>query len=211
MKISQTLFKLGPVCFLACLVLLFGVMPEAALAQGDTPTLTPTLMPTVTGTPSGVMITMTYEYDQYNVRSGPNTTYQAIGVVLAGQQIPAKGRSSGGDWILIVYPGVPGSQGWIYSYYANIPPGSTLPVVEPPPEPTRAQTATIDPTLASQFIITAVPTRLATFTPPPPLVIPTTAVQQVESGAAGIPMGMLIVGLAGLGIFMGLVSLVRGR
>ena len=193
------------------MVTLLAVIPFAVRAQQREPTLTPTLMPTVTGTPAGVVVAMTYEYDQYNVRSGPNTRYQAIGVVLAGQKIPAKGRSAGGDWILIDYPGVPGSQGWIYSYYVNIPPGSSLPVVEPPPLPTPAQTATIDPTLASQFIVTAVPTRLATFTPPPPLVIPTPVIQVVESGAAGIPMGLVIVALASLGVFMGLVSLVRGR
>jgi len=204
--------KIGSLILLLSAILgLMVSIPYTVQAQEGVITPTASLMPTVTGTPVGIVVTMTYEYDQYNVRDGPNTTYRAIGVVLAGQQIPAKGRSPGGDWILIDYPGVLGSQGWIYSYYATIPPGSTLPVVEPPPLPTPAQTATIDPTLASQFIVTAVPTRLPTYTPPPPLVISTVSVDSVQSGAAGIPMGMVIVALASLGIFLGLVSIVRGR
>ena len=59
-----------------------------------------------------------------------------------------------------------------FSLFCVTDPGP-LPIVEPPPSPTPQYTATIDPTLAAQFVITIQPTRLPTFTEPAPIVIPT--------------------------------------
>jgi hypothetical protein len=169
------------------------------------------MIPTVTGTPRGVVVTVTYENPQINVRTGPNVLFPAVGVLIAGQEVPAKGRTQGGDWILVDYPGVPGGKGWVYSYNVTIPPGSSLPVVESPPAPEALSTVTIDPTLASQFLVTAAPSRLPTFTPPPPLVIPTFAAESSAPAFSQIPMGLVIAGLGSLGIFLGLVSFVRGK
>ncbi|MGD0002743.1 MAG: hypothetical protein ABSE06_00795 [Anaerolineaceae bacterium] len=162
-------------------------------------------MATVTGTPSGQFITVLLDQPQINVRGGPGTAYPKVGVLLAGQQAPAKGVSSGGEWIMIDYPGIPGGVAWVYSALVNVSPGQ-LPVVEPPPTPTPLYTATIDPTLAAQFIVTSAPTRLPTFTPPPPLVIPT--FQTMTDGTASrLPMGLVIILAIALGAFLGLVSL----
>jgi len=128
---------------------------------------------------------------------------------LVGQQAPAKGRTEGGKWILIEYPGVPGGQGWVYTSYVDVSSGA-LPIVEPPPTPTPLVTMTIDPTLAAKFVITSAATRLPTFTPPPPLVIPTFAVQQGKAPVA-VPMGMVIIGLAAVGGFIGLFTLAQNR
>ncbi|HEX9014228.1 MAG TPA: hypothetical protein VF813_11950, partial [Anaerolineaceae bacterium] len=92
-----------------------------------------------------------------------------------------------------------------------IPAGLTIPITEPPPTPAPQYTATIDPTLAAEFIVTPIPTRLPTFTPPPPLVISTFPPEPSAKSPGGIPMGMVIVTLAALGVFLGLVSLIRGR
>jgi hypothetical protein len=79
-------------------------------------------------------------------------------------------------------------------------------VVEPPPTPTPLYTPTIDPTLAAQFIVTNAPTRLPTYTPPPPLAIPT--FQSAPAGVASkLPMGLLIIITIAMGVFLGLVSL----
>jgi len=174
--------------------------------QFDTP-----MIPTVTGTPRGVVVTVTYENPQINVRTGPNVLFPAVGVLIAGQEVTAKGRTKGGDWILVDYPGVPGSKGWVYSYNVQIPPGSSLPVVEAPPAPEALSTVTIDATLASQFLVTAEPSRLPSFTPPPPLAIPTFVDSTATQSFGQIPMGLIIVGLGSLGIFLGLVSFVRGK
>ena len=126
------------------------------------------------------------------------------------QEVPAKGRSPQGLWIQIVYFGVPGERAWVYAPLVSAPTGD-LAIIEPPPTPTPRFTPTIDPTLAAQFIVEVPPTRLPTFTPPPPLVIPTFAPDSSAGGTAGIPMGMVIIGLGVLGFFGALISLLRGR
>lgn len=167
---------------------------------------------TVTGTLSGPVVTVKLDLDQpsVNLRSGPNTIYDIVGVLLIGQKAVAKGRSAGGTWILIEYPGVAGGVAWVYGNNVNVTPGD-LKVVEPPPTATPLYTVTIDPTMAAQFIVTAAPTRLATYTPPPPLVVPTYAAESGSSGKGGVPMGMLIIALAAIGLFLGLFALTQGR
>jgi len=84
-------------------------------------------------------------------------------------------------------------------------------VVEPPPTPTPRTTPTIDPTLAAQFIIDIPPTRLPTYTPPGPLVIPTFQVVDLPGSTGRLPMGLIISGMAVIGMFGLLISLLRGR
>lgn len=168
-------------------------------------------VPTVTGTPSGPMaIVQPGNEPQVNLRSGPGALYDRVGVLLIGQKAPAKGRSPLGEWILIEYPGVPGGTAWVYALYVKIDPPAQLPIVEPPPTPTPVQTATIDPTLAAKFVITREPTRLPTFTAPAPLAIPTFTAESSPT-LKGIPMGLIILGLAALGVFFGIVALAQGR
>ena len=71
-----------------------------------------------------------------NVRTGPGTDYDSIGVLIAGQVVPALGRSGGGSWIKIVYAGVADGVGWVYSPLVTLIEGGDLPVVEPPPTAT---------------------------------------------------------------------------
>jgi len=182
--------------------------PDAANAQVPTGSI-----PTVTGTPPGVMATVKAGLGEetINVRSGPHALYYPkIGVLVVGQTVPALGRSSGSDWILVAYPGVPGGQGWVFSKYVDLTPGE-LPVVQPPASPTPEVTNTIDPTLAAQFIRTAVPTRLPTFTQAPPLVIPTYESSGGTRSLGGVPMGLIIVILFAVGILMGIFSFIQRR
>jgi hypothetical protein len=187
---------------------LLGSFPVNASNPYQQPTA---VLATVTGTPSGPIVTVRSDQEEYiNVRSGPGIFFQKIGVLLTGQQAPALGRSAGGDWIVISYPGVAGGVAWVYAPFVNITPG-TLPIVEPPPTPTPLYTSTIDPTLAAQFIVTSVPTKLPTFTPPPPLVIPTYQTISQSGGIAGISMGMVILSVAIVGVFIGLFAIAQGR
>jgi hypothetical protein len=168
-------------------------------------------VPTVTGSPLGPVVSVRRDVDQdsINVRSGPSAKYDIIGVLIVGQTVPARGRTPGGDWIQIFYPGVPDSTGWVYSPLVSIT--GSIPIVEPPPTPTPRTTPTIDPTLAAQFIIELPPTRLPTFTPPPPLVIPTFENEPPQAVPGGIPIGIVIIGMAVLGVFGTLISFLRGR
>lgn len=165
-------------------------------------------IPTVTGTPYGPYIIVNNDNPQVNVRAYPDALAPIVGVLLAGQKVPAKGKSIG--YIEVEYLGVQGGLAWVYANLVTV--YGDVPVVEPPATPTPLYTSTIDPTLAAQFLITLAPTRLPTFTAPPPLVIPTYPAEgNSNQGAGRIPMGMIIVGIGALGIFLGFISLIRGR
>jgi hypothetical protein len=167
-------------------------------------------IPTVTGTPTGpIAIVYSEPEEQINVRSGPGTEYPKVGVLLNRQQVPALGATPGGSWVQIAYPGVEGGVAWVYAPLVRIE--GVLPIVEPPPTPTPQFTPTIDPTLASQFIVEIPPTRLPTFTPAPPLVIPTFPSEEINTGTGSIPTGFVITGLTVLGLFGLILSLLRRR
>jgi len=181
---------------------------EILNAQAQIPTGS---IPTVTGTPFGaIAIVLDNEQGFINVRGGPSAVaYDIVGVLVEGSQVPALGRSPGGEWVQIAYPGVPGGVAWVWSDLLEV--RGAMPVVEPPPTQTPRVTATIDPTLAAQFLVEAPPTRLPTFTEPPPLVQPTFPVDAPIATQGKIPMGLIIIGMAMIGIFGTLLSLLRGR
>jgi hypothetical protein len=179
-----------------CSLPFFSINPQYAAAQQPTGDI-----PTVTGTPINVEIVVTYE-EQINVRSGPSSranAYSIVGILFPGQHAPVLGRSPGGDWILIYFPGVSGDSGWVYAPLVSYSKVGFVPIIEPPPTMTPQVTLTINPTLAAAYIIPATPTRVSTFTPPGPLVIPTFEDQAQLSGSKGIPMGLVIFTLAFIG------------
>lgn len=183
------------------------IFPVQSAASAQQPTGS---IPTVTGTASGPVVTVYADITQVDVYSGPSTyLYPKVGVLLAGQSVPAVGRGQDPDWIQIFYPGVPGSKAWIYAPYVRISPGARLQTVEAPPTPTPFSTPTIDPTLEAAFIAPETPTRLPTFTPPAQLVAPTFV--EEEGARNRIPAGLLIFSLGfvgGMGVF---ISFLRGR
>jgi len=167
-------------------------------------------IPTVTSSPSGTMATVNQDYEQINIRAGPSQDYPAVGVLQQGERVPALGRSVGGDWVQIAYPTVDGGVAWVYTYLVTIS-GGELPIIVPPSTPTPRVTPTIDPSLAAQFIIVVGPTRLPTFTQPPPLSIPTYVASTGNNVPGGVPMGFIIIGLAVVGLFGLVISVFRGR
>ncbi len=168
-------------------------------------------IPTVTGTPKGPTATIRIGLteDRVKVRSGPSVLYPQIGVILLGAEVPVVGKSAGGDWLVVEYPGVPGGIGWVWALYMNVTPGE-LAVIESPPLPEPIVTVTIDPTMAAQFITTPIATRLPTFTEPAPLTIPTYETSTGQT-LGGIPIGLIIIILAGAGILIALFSYFQVR
>jgi hypothetical protein len=172
-----------------------------ALAQELTPTA-----------PAGaIYITVITDEPQINVRMGPNSTiYPIVGTLLTGSTVPALGRSQGGDWIQIEYPGAPNNAGWVYSPLVQVS-GGTLGIVPPPPTPIPPATSTIDPTLAAQFNIQPTSTRLPTFTPPPALVVPVYMDSQAGEPQSPISLAVVMIALAVLGSIGFLLSLFLRR
>jgi hypothetical protein len=198
--------------FLIVFILTFAVMQIGHAYEPDKGRVQqPTVaIPTVTGTASGPYIIVVSDPDeQINVRSGPGTDYPKIGVLLNRQQVPALGRLPGGTWVKVAYVGVEGGVGWVYAPLTQV--YGDLPIVEAPPTPTPRVTPTIDPTLASQFVVDLPATRMPTFTPPAQLVIPTFPAENVPTGTAGLPMGFVISGLTVIGFFGLILSILRRR
>jgi hypothetical protein len=181
--------------------------PPPALAQQPTGSIA-----TVTGTPSGPSVRVDQSLQNIKVYAGPSSfDYPAIGVLLGNESAPALGRAKDKeDWILIYYPGVPGSVGWVWALQVGLSPGALLPEIEVPPTPTPISTPTINPTLESAFIGEMTATRLPTFTPPPPLDLPSFS-DQTSTERSGVPTGLLIVALALFGFFGAVISYLRGR
>ncbi len=167
---------------------------EIVSAQSETP-------------PPGVFITVTYD-EQINVRSGPSTVlYDIIGNLQPGDTAPALGVSPGRDWVKIAFPSGPNGIGWVYAELVTLSGGNLL-VVEPPPTATPRITATIDPTLAAAYTFAPIPTRLSTFTPPPPLETIEYETEPVAENT-GLPMAAFILGLGIPGILGLILSLLR--
>jgi hypothetical protein len=207
---TQKLRRAAASVLWVCLACGFLVMVLASFGPMNVYAQQPTVaIPTVTGSPSGPVAVVNSDQDQINVRSGPSVDYPIVGVLVAGQKVPALGRSPGGDWVMVSYPGIPGGTAWVYSYLITLQ--GSLPIVEPPPTPTPQVTPTIDPTLAAQFVIEIQPTRLPTFTPPAAsIVLPTFTAPENTSIPAVIPMGFVIIGMAALGLLGLVISLLRG-
>jgi len=199
--------KIFSVFSLTIVIALFLFIKSTVVAENrlQQPTIA---IPTVTGTPQGVMAYVDLDQpDPVNVRKGPGVFYEEVGVLLPGESVPALGKSAGGDWILIRYPGVEGGEGWVYSPLVTLSAGE-LPIIEPPPTPTPLMTATINPTFASQFAVTPVPTNLPTYTPAPPQLMPTYT-DEVSAGISRhIPMGLIIIIIGGLGVLVAIISLI---
>lgn len=203
--------------FIVFFILIFGGvvltfhLPSQPSVQAQQPTGS---IPTVTGTPAGAIVALYLDenHPQENVYSGPSIyLYPAIGVILAGQEVPAYGYSEDKTYIQIYYPGVPNSVGWVVARYLEIKKIGELPVLDAPPTPTPASTPVINinPTLVAAFVTPFIPTRLPTFTPPAPLSIATFV--DNESNANRIPMGLLIFGFGFVGALGAIISFLRGR
>jgi hypothetical protein len=197
------------------IVALMGITFLGLFNPDETPVLAqqPTgSIPTVTGTPEGPVITVYQNLPVIHVYAGPSIyEYPSIGVLLANETAPAIGRAEDrNDWIMIRYPGVPGSIGWVYGSWVSLSPGALLPVIEIPATPTPFATPTINPTLEAAFIGQQTATRLPTFTPPPPLELPIFTDTPGVS-PRGIPAGLLIVSLGLFGFLGAVISYLRGR
>jgi hypothetical protein len=170
---------------------------SGTVALAQEPTITPASGSSQT---SDMFITVITNEPQINVRMGPGSAiYPIVGQLLRGATAPALGRSPGGDWIQIEFPGAPNSKGWVYSPLVQVSSG-TLQIVEPPPTPVPPATSTIDPTLAAQFNVNPTATRLPTFTPAPVRTLPVYTDPPSAKIQSPVPMAGIIIALGLLGL-----------
>ncbi len=197
-------------CLVAAFVLLWALLAApgslTALAQQPTGSI-----PTVTGTAVKATVKVYSDRDIIEVYAGPSSyLYPPIGILIAGETAPALGYSLDGNWLQIVYLGVPEGVGWIYAPYVSLSlqPGVTLPVLPAPPTATPRVTPTINPTAAAAYGLQLTPGRLPTFTQPAPLELP--EFETAAPNRSGLPVGLVILLLALIGVLVALISFVRG-
>lgn len=179
-------------------------MPVARITAQETPT------------PSGPpRVEVAFGEEGVNVRNGPGTDYDLIGRIVIGQSAEIVGQTFNGDflWYKIVYFGGPDNFGWVFSRTTRvIGDMSNIPTIdEIPPTPTLPPTPTIP---FSDVTVTPDPDadRLPTFTPPAAVARPTLLPPEGINASSGtIPPALLIVVLFVIGLFAGVVGLIRSR
>lgn len=199
-----------------CVVAALGMwMAVSLLAMGRMPVAA---APARQATLAGPQVQIT---EDVNVRAGPGTDYDLIGRMVPGQTEAILGKVTVGSfvWLKVVYFGGPANTGWVLAGLVSVVGDlNAVPEAEVPPTPTRPPTATlaVAPAETASSATAATPgpdaNRLPTFTPPALVVRPTLLpVQGVSSGSGGFPPALAIIILFVLGVFAGVVSLVRSR
>lgn len=149
-------------------------------------------------------------YQQTNVRSGPGTMYDQVGVMIPGQVGEVLGRSPDSTWLKIVLIGAPDNSGWVFRDFVNLV-GElpNIPTLEPPPTPTLPPTSTPEFLSTPSGLVSPAPNALPTYTAPAPVVRPTLLPVQGTRDVVSLPPAVLIIVLVVLGTFGGMVSLMR--
>jgi uncharacterized protein YraI len=88
---------------------------------------TPT--PTATGTMVPIVGTVTL---QVNVRSGPGTVYDSLGLLSIGQAVNIISRNQQGTWYKILYPTGEGGFAWVVAEYVRVDAGVDIPLDSAP-------------------------------------------------------------------------------
>ena len=186
-------------CTASVMMLIRGPQPASAQAAATETPLS---------APNQAYITNTFE-EAINIRVGPSTITYPIpcGALPVGGNAPALGATPAREWVQIQFADCPGGVGWVYA--ANVTLTGSLRVVESPPTPAPLATATFDPTLVAAFQTEPTVTRLPTFTPPPPITMPTFSSASGTRG--GLPAGATILGIALLGGLVLMLSFVGRR
>jgi uncharacterized protein YraI len=143
-------------------------------SAGGSPTPTPT-----PGTPTATVSTQPYLTTKadLNVRAGPGTVYDLLGLLPAGTNAVIVGRDESRQWWQIRFDPSPTGIGWVaadaeFSTTFNV---ENLPISAAPPTPTSTPTATSTPTsVPPTFTPTSIPpTDVPTATTAPPTETPT--------------------------------------
>lgn len=106
----------------------------------DTPTPDPTNIPTSTETPS---VPEANAKDASNLRSGPGTNYGVLGGLKAGERVEVVGKNTDGSWLQVET--ATGKTAWVKASLVNASGVANVEVVQAPPTPKVAPTATRRP------------------------------------------------------------------
>jgi uncharacterized protein YraI len=95
--------------------------PTVSLLPGALPSQAPTrtaLPPTLTAVLEPIEGTLTIKV---NVRSGPGTNFDSIGLLEAGEKVQVLVHDETGKWYQILYAAAPDGSGWVAAQFVRIP------------------------------------------------------------------------------------------
>jgi len=87
----------------------------------------PTFTPQVTSTEAGPMGTVS---QRLNVRAGPGSNYDSLGILEANTVIVLMGKNATGSWLQIQYPVGTTGRGWVSVEYVKVDGTTGLPVLD---------------------------------------------------------------------------------
>ncbi len=96
------------------------------------------------GDPTGVVIAP----DGVNVRTGPGTAYEVIGMVPFGTSGELVGKSADGTWWAALAPNAPNAIGWVSAAFISATDADNVPVLPAPALPTATAVPTPEPEIA---------------------------------------------------------------
>lgn len=99
----------------------------AAFVQAEAATAVPILAQSATPTPAGPTGVV---QQKLNVRSGPGTSYDSLGMLAAGSVVVLTGKNTAASWLQIEYPSAPGGHGWVTATYVQVTDTANLPVLD---------------------------------------------------------------------------------
>ena len=98
-------------------------LPVPSLTETLPPSATPP--PTLTSTPvlfAGTLST------RLNVRSGPGTSYDSLGLLNAGETVQVVFQSGDGKWYQILYPSAAQGRAWVAAQFVTLAAGAQVPL-----------------------------------------------------------------------------------
>ena len=144
-----------------------GVSGEDLMLPTSTPTPTPTFTPTGTSSPTNTPTATTtptptpkpdavVNVKALNLRSGPGTVYDVVGLLKQGDSLEATGKNLAGGWLKVVAPS--GQEGWVNASFLKINlPLVSVPVAQVPPTPTPMYTLTPTATPTPELLPPPIP------------------------------------------------------
>jgi hypothetical protein len=103
------------------------VAPTPDTAVADPVATEPAASPTPPVTPAAAEATLTVTDAAVNVRSGPGTGFDLVGLATAGDRFAVTGKSAAGDWWQICC--LADQPGWVFGALATVANGDAVPVV----------------------------------------------------------------------------------
>ena len=126
--------------------------PKPTNKPKSTNTPKPTNKPKSTNTPKTPTVTVSVNT---NCRSGPNTNYDLLGIMMVGEKADVVGRSTLADTMIIKLPSNTAITCWLWAQNATVVGDmSGLPVIPIPPTPTPKFTATAQTSFNVAYIST---------------------------------------------------------